>query len=109
MVGLNVIVVKKARGDYTMFLFLPPPPPPCRKAKNYPNPPSPPPKRYIREDLKWENYLHPPPPPPPKWPVGPEIIDEAGGCNMYTVERIVVAIVVVAIGVFFVLSAMGII
>lgn len=56
-----------------------------------------------------KNYLNPPPPPPPKWPEGPEIIDEAGGCNMYTVERIVVAVVGIGIAVFLVLSVMGVI
>lgn len=91
MVNLNAIVVKKVRGDYTMFLFtnIPPPPwrPHNRKAENYlyPPPPPPPPTRKIRQDFKKEDL------------------------NMYTVERIIVALVGLGIVAFLILSAMGII
>ncbi len=50
-----------------------------------PPPPPPPSKRYIREDFKKED------------------------CNMYTVERIIVAVVGIAVAAFMILSMMGII
>lgn len=65
---------------------------------NIPPPPPPPSKRYIREDVKI---------PRPKWPEGPEIINEAGDYNMYTVERIVVALVGLGLLAFLILSALG--
>lgn len=52
---------------------------------NIPPPPHPPPKRYIREDLIKED------------------------CDMYLAERIIVAIVGIAVAAFMVLSMMGII
>jgi len=58
------------------------------------------------------NIPLPPPRESPKWPEGPEIIDEAGDYDTYSLETIVMGIVVVAAVVAFVvgtvLYAMGI-